>query len=638
MFLEKLTKASLTTKIVGMIGITVCLTSIIIAIIGYFYLSSHLDAQAKKDVTVSSRVVEARFVALKNKVTAVASVMANSPGMAEAVKEGKSDFLREFAKTTIKGQEGMLITIADKDGNVVARGHSDQKGDSVMSQINVKKALSGEASAGVEEGTVVKLSLRAGFPVKAGSEIAGSVTVGINLSSDNTFVDGVKKELDVECTVFHNDTRVSTTIIRDGQRAIGTKMDNPAVLDTVLKKGQTFHNINKIIGRYYDTVYWPLTDADGKTVGMLFIGKDRDNIAKAYTGILISLLIAALITGALMITLGVFMTRSLVRPIKNMIDIIRAVSKGDLTKRIHIKYEDEIGEISRDFNDSVDMLHKVMSKVTENSKGVSSAAGLLDSSAIEMTASIEEAAMQANSVATASEEMTTTSSEIAQNCVVVAKSSDKANNSATTGEKIVQETVRMMNAINERVKESSNIIKGIGTQSDQIGQVTELINEIADQTNLLALNAAIEAARAGEHGRGFAVVADEVKKLAERTMQATGEIEKNIRTMQAETKKAIVSMDEGVKEVDLGANEALKSRNALQDILQQINNVTNEINQIAVASEQQTSTTNEIAGNIQQIADVIEITAKRIQGNAGAASQLANLSKDLQKLVGRFTL
>ena len=491
---------------------------------------------------------------------------------------------------------------------------------------------------GVEEGSAVKLSLRGACPVRSDDGIVGAVSAGINLSSNHAFVDQIKKDVDAECTIFHNDTRVTTTIMKDGQRAIGTKMDNPAVIDTVLTKGRTFHNVNKIMGKYYDTIYMPLVNPEGKSVGMLFLGKDRDQVTRAYIGIIVSLLIAGLVIGTLMTISAIMMTRSLVRPIRSMSDTIRAVSEGDLTRRIVIESGDEIAQIGKDFNKSIDNLHKVISNVAENSAGVSGAATLLNSTAMEMETVIGQAVMQTDSVATASEEMTTTSSEIARNCAGAAKSSEDANFSATRGGEIVEQTVLVMNTINERVKESSGIIRDLGSASEKIGQVTELINEIADQTNLLALNAAIEAARAGDHGRGFAVVADEVRKLAERTIQATAEIGNNITKMQDETRKAITSMDKGVHEVNQGAEEASKSGDALRDILAQVNNVSHEINQIAAASEQQTSTTTEITSNIQQIAFGIQEAAKRIQDNAGMASQLAGLSDDLQKSVAAFRL
>jgi methyl-accepting chemotaxis protein len=246
--------------------------------------------------------------------------------------------------------------------------------------------------------------------------------------------------------------------------------------------------------------------------------------------------------------------------------------------------------------------------------------------------------MQVNSVAAASEEMSKTSSEIAHNCVMAARSSEKANSSAGAGEVIIQETIQVMNRINKRVQESAEIIRGLGARSDQIGEIVGLINDVADQTNLLALNAAIEAARAGEHGRGFAVVADEVRKLAERTSSATKEIRETIQSMQAETKKAVVSMKEGVNDVGQGTAEAAKSGDALKDILRQINTVTSEINQIAVASEEETATTDEIASSIQQISQVMHETAKRIQQNAEASAQLANLSQELQGMVGQFKI
>lgn len=331
-------------------------------------------------------------------------------------------------------------------------------------------------------------------------------------------------------------------------------------------------------------------------------------------------------------------TRAILEPINKTMQMIGDISRGNLTKRIEVISRDEIGSMARNFNDFVGTLHNTISRVADSSNRVSDAAAMLDSGAEQMAAGIEQASSQVNSVATASEEMSTTSSEIAQNCVHVAKSSENANNSARTGEEIIAGTISVMNSINERVKDSAQIIESLGTRSEQIGAVVGLINEIADQTNLLALNAAIEAARAGEHGRGFAVVADEVKKLAERTSHATGEISETIIAMQIETKNAVNSMQEGVSEARRGATEATKSGDALHDILNQVNVVTTEINQIAVASEQQTASTNEIANNIQQISEVMAETARRIQDNANAASQLAGLSRDLHEVVGQFTL
>lgn len=349
----------------------------------------------------------------------------------------------------------------------------------------------------------------------------------------------------------------------------------------------------------------------------------------------IAVLCAAVIFSLL---ISVIIGRMILKPINSTVEVIEEISRGDLTKRVDVYSGDEIGGMAKHFNSFVETLHSTIVEVSKSSNMVSDAAVKLDASSEQMASGVEQAAAQINSVATASEEMTTTSSEIAQNCVMAAKSSEKANDSAASGEMVINETVSIMNRINEVVKDSALIIRSLGTRSDQIGQIVGLINEVADQTNLLALNAAIEAARAGEHGRGFAVVADEVRKLAERTAKATEEIKTTIEAMQAEAKRAVVSMEGGVKEVEIGAEEARKSGGALKDILDQIGTVTAEINQIAVASEQQTATTNEISGNILQISEVIQGTARKIQDNAGSSSQLANLSRELQRLVGQFRL
>jgi methyl-accepting chemotaxis protein len=389
-----------------------------------------------------------------------------------------------------------------------------------------------------------------------------------------------------------------------------------------------------------DDYFWEINENLSKLVDLeKKLAKDRNqSAAKTYTLVLIISAAVCLFAAIISIIISLMMKSIIITPINKTVEVIEDVAQGDLTRRIDVTSKDEIGALAEHFNRLVEKLHSAIMQVAGSSNEVSSAASMLDNATEHMATGVEEAAMQVNSVAAASEEMSKTTSEIAHNCVVAAKSSEKANGSASSGEKIIQETIEVMNRINNRVKESAEIIKNLGVRSDQIGEIVGLINDVADQTNLLALNAAIEAARAGEHGRGFAVVADEVRKLAERTSDATKEIRETIQSMQSETKKAVVSMEDGVNDVGQGTVEAAKSGEALKDILHQINKVTSEINQIAVASEEETATTNEIASSIQQISQVMQETSKRIQGNAEASAKLANLSKTLQEMVGQFKL
>jgi methyl-accepting chemotaxis protein len=366
----------------------------------------------------------------------------------------------------------------------------------------------------------------------------------------------------------------------------------------------------------------------------------NDRYTKAGSSFSISLAVLTVIFLAAVILpflVSLVIKAVIITPIGKTVAAIKSVAEGDLTRRIEVEGNDEIGEMAADFNVLVEKFHEAIGNVARSSNEVSQAASGLDSASELMATGIEEASMQVNSVAAASEEMSKTSSEIAQNCVVAARSAEQANRSVTTGEAVISETIAVMNRINDRVTESAEVIKSLGVRSEQIGQIVGLINDVADQTNLLALNAAIEAARAGEHGRGFAVVADEVRKLAERTSQATKEISTTIQAMQTETKKAVSSMQEGVNEVETGTGKASESGKALQEILYEIGKVTGEINQIAVASEEETATANEIATNIQQISEVVRESARTIQENADASSRLAALSRSLQDMVNQFT-
>jgi len=283
-------------------------------------------------------------------------------------------------------------------------------------------------------------------------------------------------------------------------------------------------------------------------------------------------------------------------------------------------------------------LRQVLDVVSRSSSEVAAAAVELNASAHQTASASHEVVEQTGTVATASEEMAATSADIASNCHRAADSSAIASSTAQNGAAIVRNTMQNMDAIAEKVRHSASVVEQLGTRSDQIGAIVATIEDIADQTNLLALNAAIEAARAGEQGRGFAVVADEVRALAERTTKATREIGEMIKSVQSETKLAVEVMNQGVSNVTKGADEAVQSGTAITEILNHIDQVTSQINQIATAAEEQTATTQEITTNIQQIADSVEMSARSSQEISHAASQLSRLSVELQTTLEKFRL
>ncbi len=325
-------------------------------------------------------------------------------------------------------------------------------------------------------------------------------------------------------------------------------------------------------------------------------------------------------------------------PVKALSADAKRIAAGDLSIKVDYQSRDEIGQLADSFRHMISNLQELIGKISLSSDMVASSATQLSSASAQIAAGAEEVASQTGSVAAASEEMAATSSEIAKNCGIAADESTSANATAQEGTTIVDGTISTMQQIAEKVKESAKTVERLGSKSDQIGEIIGTIEDIADQTNLLALNAAIEAARAGEHGRGFAVVADEVRALAERTSKATKEIGVMIRAIQQETKEAVNAMEERVKEVGSGCAEAAKSGNALREIQERIGAVTIQVSQMATAVEEQTATTGEISGNIQQITQVIQVTAREAQESAASAGQLARLAEELQQLTGQFKL
>lgn len=340
----------------------------------------------------------------------------------------------------------------------------------------------------------------------------------------------------------------------------------------------------------------------------------------------------------LAIFLGFLVAARITTPIRGTMEQARRIADGDLTATSLVSSNDETGKLSESMNDMVQNLNQIIGSVATASKRVDDSANALRGVSEKLSDGAAEVSGQAITLSAAGEEMSMTASDIARNCTESAQAADAVTMEAERGAQVVNETVNRMHSIAAKVRESAGSIELLGQRSDQIGQIIGTIEDIADQTNLLALNAAIEAARAGEQGRGFAVVADEVRALAERTSRATREISEMIRGVQQETKASVANMEGSVQEVQSGIGDAERSRQALEEIIRQIGDISAQVNQIAVAAEEQTATTTEISNNIHRINEAIQQTVQGAEDSSRESGVLFEQATQLKLVVSRFRL
>ena len=354
----------------------------------------------------------------------------------------------------------------------------------------------------------------------------------------------------------------------------------------------------------------------------------------------LNVLLAAAVIIVLGVFFGLYLSHMVLSPIARIHRILEKIAEGngDLTQRIAVDTQDEIGALSTSFNQFLGNLGSLIGQARKSTERVASVVDQISSISSQSAAGAETQTAQTSEVAASVQEMTTAIMENSKNATQTAQISERATHQAQEGTQSMLITRQGMDEIVGATVKTGEIISSLSDRAEEIGKIIQVINDIADQTNLLALNAAIEAARAGEQGRGFAVVADEVRKLAERTMKATGEIGNTIKAIQEGAQKAAQSMSEAHSVVESGREATGKTETVLSEIVQSVTQAMDMVTQIATASEEMSSGAEEISRNVETISLVARESARGAEQMAQVAVNLADETGSLRELMGRFKL
>ncbi|MCK8828054.1 methyl-accepting chemotaxis protein [Natroniella acetigena] len=443
----------------------------------------------------------------------------------------------------------------------------------------------------------------------------------ILMNENFEIVDYIGELTDNTVSIFADDTRVTTNVIADGERAVGIVISDE-VGQVVLEEGENFYGEADVVGHSYQTAYTPIKDAQGEIIGIWYIGAPQEFIDSMVRNIFISVLVVMSLL-SLLLFIGInIMSDKIVNPILKVVDFTREISEGNLNVEVDIEAEDETGKMVEAINKMKNKIKDMIIQIRNSIENVSAYSEELSASAQEGNASIEAT----NGLI---QEMSAGIEEISASAQEVASFSQQANSQTNIGSQNIEETVNSIKEINIVVTETVKVINKLDKNSEEIGRIVDLITNIAEQTNLLALNAAIEAARAGEHGQGFAVVAEEIRQLASETSKATGEISDLVNKTQKQSKKGI----EKVKEVEI---KAKKGRKIAVETGNVFNSIKNAVEETSIQIEQTANSTNHLAENSDKVINATEDISSMSDEVTHSSQELAEMAQELQKLIEQF--
>jgi methyl-accepting chemotaxis protein len=467
------------------------------------------------------------------------------------------------------------------------------------------------------------------FRIVDGKLMAGSYVTNGNYE----LPDKIKEIFGGTATIFMGDTRVSTNVLKeDGNRAVGTKLQGLAY-DAIFKEGKPYRGETTILGIPYFTAYDPIRNDKGETIGVLYVGVKKSDFFATYDSLKVKVFGVAAALILLFTVIVAVLVRHLLQALADLTRSARRIADGNLDEEVRVESGDEIGTLAEALNTMTTVIVRNLKGEIEKSSrlinSIKEATNQLSSSASEMMAISAQQSSGATEQASAVQEVTTTSEEIAitakhvmDNARSVETMAEETTKSCTAGTWDVTNAIEGMERVKSQVQSIAESMLQLGDNSQKIGGIVEIIDEISDQTNLLALNAAIEAAGAGEAGKRFAIVAQEVKRLAERTVDATRQIKGLIEEIQKATTSTIMVTEEGTKAVDKASTLVDKVQASFTSILGMVEETSRTAKEITHSTQQQTSACEQMAETMTEVRDV--------------ALQVANSARETEKAVGEI--